>query len=149
MPLEGQYLPSTSEWARRQAETYEASGGAQSAALRGKPVIVLTTVGAKTGALRKTALMRVEHDGQYAVVASMGGAPEHPSWYWNLKKHPHVELQDGADKSDYLARELEGDEYAEWWERAIEAWPDYASYQTRTERKIPVFVLERRADGAA
>jgi len=149
MPLEGQYLPSTSEWARRQAERYEASGGADSALLRGKPVIVLTTVGAKTGALRKTALMRVEHDGRYAVVASMGGAPQHPSWYWNLRKHPQVELQDGPDKSDYLARELEGDEYDQWWERAVQAWPDYASYQTRTERKIPVFVLERVADGSA
>jgi len=149
MPLEGQYLPSTSDWARRQAEAYEASGGAQSAELRGKPVIVLTTVGAKTGALRKTALMRVEHDGKYAVVASMGGAPEHPAWYWNLRKNPHVELQDGPDKRDYVARELEGDEYSAWWDRAVEAWPDYASYQTRTERKIPVFVLERVADGTA
>ncbi|WP_345802485.1 nitroreductase family deazaflavin-dependent oxidoreductase [Microbacterium sp. AZCO] len=142
MPLEGEYLPSTSDWARRQAEAYEASGGAEHAHLRGKPVIVLTTVGAKTGALRKTALMRVEHDGAYAVVASMGGAPRHPAWYWNLVRNPHVELQDGADKGDYLARELEGDEYAAWWERAVAAWPDYANYQKRTERIIPVFVLE-------
>lgn len=148
MPLEGQYLPSTSAWARRQAEAYEESGGEKSADLRGKPVIVLTTLGAKTGALRKTALMRVEHDGRYAVVASMGGAPQHPAWYWNLKKNPHVELQDGAAKSDYVARELDGDEYAAWWDRAVEAWPDYASYQTRTDRRIPVFVLEPLGGGA-
>src|SRR6478752_7384522 len=132
MPLEGQYLPSTSDWARRQAEAYEASGGAQSAELRGKPVIVLTTVGAKTGALRKTALMRVEHDGKYAVVASKGGAPEHPAWGENMRRHPHVELQDGAVKRDYIARELAGDERVEWWERAAAVWPDYDDYQKRT-----------------
>ncbi|QIG40749.1 nitroreductase family deazaflavin-dependent oxidoreductase [Microbacterium sp. 4R-513] len=149
MPLQGEYLPSTSQWARRQAEAYEASGGAEKADMRGKPVIVLTTVGAKSGGLRKTALMRVEHEGKYAVVASMGGAPQHPAWYWNLRKNPHVELQDGPDKSDYLARELDGEEYAAWWERAVEAWPDYANYQTRTDRRIPVFLLERAGDGAA
>src|SRR6478735_9240923 len=125
MPLEGQYLPSTSDWARRQAEAYEASGGAQSAELRGKPVIVLTTVGAKTGALRKTALMRVEHDGKYAVVASMGGAPDEPKWGENMRREPHVELQDGAARRDYTARELAGDERVEWWARATAVWPDY------------------------
>ncbi len=104
---------------------------------------MLTSVGASTGKLRKTALMRVEHDGKYAVVASRGGAPEHPTWYANLVKHPHVELQDGAEKHDYLARELEGAEREAWWERAVEAWPDYAEYVTRTTRIIPVFVLER------
>jgi len=104
---------------------------------------VLTSVGASSGKLRKTALMRVEHDGDYAVVASRGGAPEHPTWYANLVKNPHVELQDGAEKHDYLARELEGEERELWWERAVEAWPDYAEYVHRTTRLIPVFVLER------
>jgi len=143
MPLEGEYAPSTSGWAREQAELIEASGGQEGTDLRGRPVIVLTSVGAKTGKLRKTALMRVEHDGAYAVVASLGGAPKHPVWYWNLKKNPHVELQDGAEKHDYLAREVAGAERELWWERAVEAFPDYATYQQKTERVIPVFVLER------
>ncbi|KAA6436314.1 nitroreductase family deazaflavin-dependent oxidoreductase [Agrococcus sediminis] len=144
MPLQGEYAPSTSEWARTQAETYEASGGTEGNLLRDRPIIVLTSVGAKTGKLRKTALMRVEHDGEYAVVASQGGAPTHPVWYWNLTKHPHVELQDGAEKHDYLARELEpGAERDAWWARACEAWPPYADYQQKTERLIPVFVLTR------
>ncbi|MDL9979008.1 nitroreductase family deazaflavin-dependent oxidoreductase [Microbacterium candidum] len=145
MPLDGEYLPSTAAWARKQAETFEASHGADANQLRGKPIIVLTTVGAKTGGLRKTALMRVEHDGRYAVVASRGGAPEHPQWYWNLRKNPHVELQDGDVTHDYTARELDGDERAEWWARATQAWPDYDVYQTKTDRRIPIFVLEPRA----
>jgi deazaflavin-dependent oxidoreductase (nitroreductase family) len=143
MPLSGEYAPSTSDWAREQAEAYEASGGDQAGDLRGMPVIVLTTVGAKTGLLRKTALMRVEHDGEYAVVGSLGGAPKHPVWVHNIRKNPHVELQDGTDKHDYTARETEGDEYAEWWKRAVAAYPPYADYQLRTERVIPVFVLTR------
>jgi deazaflavin-dependent oxidoreductase (nitroreductase family) len=142
MPLTGEYQPSTAGYARKQAETYEATGGEQAADMRGQPVIVLTSVGAKTGMLRKTALMRVEHDGVYAVVASLGGAPKNPVWYYNLKANPHVELQDGATKRDYTAREVDGAEKALWWERAVEAWPDYASYQVKTERQIPVFVLE-------
>ena len=142
MPLTGDYEPSTASWARRQAERYEASNGAEAGDLRGRPIIVLTSVGAKTGKLRKTALMRVEHDGTYAVVASLGGAPKHPVWYHNLKAQPHVELQDGPIKRDYEAREVTGDEKALWWERAVEAWPDYARYQTKTARQIPVFVLE-------
>ena len=142
MPLTGDYVPSTSDWARKQAEAFEASEGAEANLLRGKPIIVLTTVGAKTGGLRKTALMRVEHDGRYAVVASKGGAPEPPKWYWNLQKNAHVELQDGAVKRDYLARELSGDERSEWWARAVEAWPDYENYQTKTDRLIAVFLLE-------
>ncbi|MEQ1736265.1 MAG: nitroreductase family deazaflavin-dependent oxidoreductase [Rhodoglobus sp.] len=142
MPLTGDYEPSTSDWARKHAETYEASDGAEGADLRGRPVIVLTSVGAKTGKLRKTALMRVEHGGTYAVVASLGGAPKHPVWYHNIVKQPHVELQDGAVKRDYLAREVTGDEKAVWWERAVATWPDYANYQVKTERRIPVFVLE-------
>jgi deazaflavin-dependent oxidoreductase (nitroreductase family) len=142
MPLQGEYAPGKSTWAREQAERYEATGGAQRGTLSGKPIIVLTTVGALTGKLRKTALMRVEHEGRYAVVASRGGAAQHPQWYFNLKANPHVELQDGPTRRDYLAREATGEEKAAWWERALAVWPDYAGYQKRTERQIPVFVLE-------
>jgi deazaflavin-dependent oxidoreductase (nitroreductase family) len=144
MPLQGEYAPSTSAWARTQAERYEASGGTEARTLydTGMPVIVLTTLGAKSGKLRKTALMRVEHDGVYAVVASRGGAPQHPQWYFNLVANPLVELQDGPDKRDYRAREVLGDEKALWWERAVAAYPPYAAYQKKTERQIPVFVLE-------
>jgi deazaflavin-dependent oxidoreductase (nitroreductase family) len=142
MPLDGEYAPSTAAWARKQAETYERTDGTDAADLRGRPVIVLTSVGAKTGMLRKTALMRVEHEGTYAVVASLGGAPKHPVWYFNLKANPHVELQDGPTRRDYLAREVSGDEKAVWWNRAVEVWPDYAKYQAKTDREIPVFVLE-------
>lgn len=109
--------------------------------MKGKPIILLTTVGAKTGKLRKTPLMRVEHNGEYAVVASLGGAPKHPVWYYNIAKNPRVELQDGPVTRDYEAREVFGDEKAVWWERAVAAWPDYAEYQKKTERQIPVFVL--------
>ncbi len=142
MPLSGEYLPSTSEWARQQAETFEASGGQESAELRGVPIIVLTTVGAKTGGLRKTALMRVEHDGRYAVVASKGGAPEHPAWFYNLVKNPRVALQDGDVKKEYDAHQAEGAERDEWWGYATEVWPDYDEYQKKTERRIELFVLE-------
>ncbi|MHC9292808.1 nitroreductase family deazaflavin-dependent oxidoreductase [Mycobacterium sp. LTG2003] len=141
MPLTGEYEPSSSDWSRENAETYMASGGTQGTELQGRPVILLTTLGAKTGKIRKTPLMRVEHDGEYAVVASLGGAPKNPVWYYNVKKNPHVELQDGAAVGDYQAREVFGDEKAVWWERAVEAFPDYAEYQTKTERQIPVFVL--------
>lgn len=144
MPLTGEYQPSTSTWAREQAERFEATGGAEANTHDGVPIIVLTSVGAKSGKLRKTALMRVEHDGRYAVVASKGGAPEHPVWYWNLVAEPHVELQDGSDRRDYDARLVEGDERAAWWDRAVAVWPDYVRYQTRTDRQIPVFVLEPR-----
>lgn len=142
MPLTGEYAPSTSAWARKQTEAFEASDGQKSNTLQGRPIIVLTTVGARTGKLRKTALMRVEHEGAYAVVASQGGAPKHPVWYHNLVANPHVELQDGATKLDYLAREVFGDEKAIWWERAVATWPSYAGYQKKTTRQIPVFVLE-------
>ena len=142
MPLEGEYAPSTAGWARQQAEAYESSDGRDAADLRGRPVIVLTSVGAKTGKLRKTALMRVEHEGTYAVVASLGGAPKHPVWYYNLTANPHVELQDGPIRRDYLAREVTGEEKSIWWERAVETWPDYAKYQQKTDRQIPVFVLD-------
>lgn len=142
MSLSGEYLPSTSEWARQQAETFEASGGQESAELRGVPIIVLTTVGAKTGGLRKTALMRVEHDGKYAVVASKGGAPEHPAWFYNLVKNPRVALQDGDVKKEYDAHQAEGAERDEWWARAAAVWPDYDEYQKKTDRRIELFVLE-------
>lgn len=142
MPLIGEYKPGTSEWARDQVEQFEASGGQEANTMRGKPIIVLTTVGAKSSALRKTPLMRVEHDGTYAVVASKGGAPDEPKWADNMRPHPHVELQDGAVKRDYRAREVHGDERAEWWARAVQAWPDYDEYQKKTDRLIAVFVLE-------
>jgi deazaflavin-dependent oxidoreductase (nitroreductase family) len=142
MSLSGEYLPSTSEWARQQAETFEATGGQESADMRGVPIIVLTTVGAKTGGLRKTALMRVEHDGKYAVVASKGGAPEHPAWFYNLVKNPRVALQDGDVKKEYDAHQAEGVEREEWWGYATEVWPDYDEYQKKTERRIELFVLE-------
>ena len=147
MPLSGRYAPGTSAWARKQAERYEASQGADAADLRGRPIIVLTSVGARTGALSKTALMRVEHDGVYAIVASLGGAAHNPVWYHNLKADPHVELQDGPTTRDYLAREVIGDEKAVWWARAVETWPAYDAYQAKTTRQIPVFVLEPTESG--
>ncbi|GAA3764301.1 F420H(2)-dependent quinone reductase [Microbacterium kribbense] len=142
MPLSGEYLPSTADWARTQAEKFEQSEGADANTLKGAPIIVLTSIGAKTGALRKTALMRVEHEGRYAVVASRGGAPKEPAWGSNLRKNPHVELQDGAVTKDYLAREVDGAERAQWWTYAVAAWPAYAEYATKTSRKIAVFVLD-------
>lgn len=143
MPIHGEYAPSTSDWARRQAERYEESGGTDATTLRGMPVVVLTTLGRRTGKVRKTPLMRVEHDGAYAVVASLGGAPEHPVWYHNVVAHPEVELQDGPERHEYVAREVEGAERDLWWERAVAAYPPYADYQEKTSRRIPVLVLER------
>ncbi len=141
MPLTGDYEPSTSDWARNQMELFESSGGTEGNTLRGMPIIVVTSIGSKTGKLRKTPLMRVEHEGEYAAVASLGGAPKHPVWYYNLMENPHVELQDGPVKRDYLAREVTGAEKAIWWERSVAAYPDYADYQEKTARQIPVFVL--------
>jgi F420H(2)-dependent quinone reductase len=141
MPLSGDYAPSPYERSREDAEKYMASGGTEGTEMEGKPTVLLTTVGAKSGKIRKSPLMRVEHNGEYAIVASMGGAPTNPSWYGNVKKNPHVELQDGTVSGDYDAREVFGDEKAAWWERAVLAWPPYAEYQTRTDRAIPVFVL--------
>ncbi|MFI1561956.1 nitroreductase family deazaflavin-dependent oxidoreductase [Streptomyces sp. NPDC020490] len=148
MPLEGEYEPSPTQWVREQVELYESSGGTEGTTLldTGLPVIVLTTRGARSGKIRKTPLMRVEHQGRYAAVASMGGAPTHPVWYHNVRKDPHVELQDGPVKRDMVAREVRGAEKSEWWERAVAAFPPYADYQRKTEREIPVFVLEP-ADG--
>jgi deazaflavin-dependent oxidoreductase (nitroreductase family) len=125
---------------------YEGSGGTEGTTLRGMPVVILTSLGAKSGKLRKNPLMRVEHDGKYAVVASMGGAPKHPVWYYNLVRNPLVELQDGPVKQDMIARELSGDEKSLWWDRSVAAFPDYANYQKKTDREIPVFVLEPVAD---
>jgi deazaflavin-dependent oxidoreductase (nitroreductase family) len=142
VPLIGEYEPSSAEWVRDQVDLYERSGGVEGTTLRGMSVIILTSRGASSGKLRKTPLMRVEHDGVYAVVASQGGAPTHPRWYYNLVADPHVELQDGPDRTDRTARELSGDERELWWRRAVAAYPDYADYQTKTERQIPVFVLE-------
>ncbi|WP_112468429.1 nitroreductase family deazaflavin-dependent oxidoreductase [Streptomyces triticisoli] len=144
MPLEGEYEPSPTQWVREQVELYESSGGTEGTTLRdtGLPVVVVTMVGARSGRIRKTPLMRVEHDGRYAVVASQGGAPKHPFWYFNLKADPRVELQDGPVKQDMTAREVTGAEKAEWWERAVAAFPPYADYQKKTSREIPVFVLE-------
>ena len=141
MPLTSDYQPSAASWARDQVEVYERSGGTEGTELNGRPVIILSSLGAKTGKLRKTPLMRVEHDGEYAVVASLGGAPKNPVWYYNLTANPHVELQDGPVKKDYRAREVSGRERATWWERAVGTWPDYAAYQEKTARTIPVFVL--------
>ncbi|MFE9364517.1 nitroreductase family deazaflavin-dependent oxidoreductase [Streptomyces sp. NPDC006978] len=141
MPIEGEYEPSPTQWVREQVELIESSGGTEGTTMRGMPVILLTTRGAKSGKVRKTPLMRVEHDGEYAVVASLGGAPKHPVWYYNVQADPEVELRDGTLKQDMVAREVTGEEKARWWERAVEAFPDYADYQTKTDREIPVFVL--------
>ncbi|MFI9389965.1 nitroreductase family deazaflavin-dependent oxidoreductase [Streptomyces bauhiniae] len=144
MPLEGEYEPSPEQWVRDQVELYESSGGTEGTTLRdtGLPVIVLTTRGNRSGKIRKTPLMRVEHDGKYAIVASVGGGPKHPVWYFNVKADPTVELQDGPEKREMRAREVKGDEKARWWERAVAAYPPYAEYQEKTDREIPVFVLE-------
>ncbi len=141
MPLDGEYEPSTSKRSREQVATFERTDGAEANTLRGMPIVVVTSRGAKSGKLRKTPLMRVEHDGEYAIVASLGGAARHPVWYHNVVADPHVELQDGAVRQDMVAREVTGDEKALWWKRAVAAYPDYADYQRRTDREIPVFVL--------
>ena len=148
MPLEGEYEPSPEKWVRDQVEVYERTGGREANTLpdRTEPVVVFTTRGAKSGKVRKNPLMKVEHDGAYAMVASQGGAPKHPTWYFNLKAHPdQVTVQDGDQVWDGYAREVSGEERAQWWERAVAAFPDYADYQTRTDREIPVFVVERRS----
>ncbi len=148
MALEGEYEPSPQQWVRDQVDEYESSGGQRGITLldTGLPVIIVTSRGNRTGKLRKTPLMRVEHDGEYALVASRGGAPTHPVWYYNLKASPEtVVIQDGPTVFDARIRELSGDERAEWWERAVAAFPPYAEYQTKTERAIPVFVASRRS----
>jgi F420H(2)-dependent quinone reductase len=142
MSLEGEYAPSPAQWVRDQVERIESSGGEDGTTMRGMPVVVMTMRGAKSGKLRKVPVMRVEHDGVYAAVASLGGAPRNPLWYRNLVANPRVELQDGTVRRKVTAREVHGDEKALWWDRAVAAFPDYATYQTKTERQIPVFVLE-------
>lgn len=142
MPLTGEYEPSPTNWVRKQVELYESSGGTKGLTVVGRPVIVITSRGAKSGRLRKSPVMRVEHEGTYAAVASLGGAPKNPVWYHNLIADPRVELQDGTVKRDMVAREVTGEEKAVWWARAVEAYPDYAAYQKKTDRQIPVFVLE-------
>jgi deazaflavin-dependent oxidoreductase (nitroreductase family) len=144
MALTGKYVPSSQQWVRDQVALYERSGGTDGTTLRdtGLPVIIVTSLGARSGKVRKTPLMRVEHDGSYALVASQGGAPTHPLWYHNLVAHPEVDIQDGPDKRTYRVREVTGEEKGTWWERAVAAFPPYAEYQARAEREIPVFVAE-------
>ena len=142
MPLTGEYEPSQNDRTREQVELYEATNGVKGGTLKGKPVIVLTFKGAKPGKLRKTPLMRIEHDGTYAVVASNAGAPTHPFWYRNIVANPIVELQDGAVKHELRVREVFGEEKNEWWKRADAAWPDFPDYRARAGREIPVLVLE-------
>ncbi len=143
MPLTGEYEPSPTPFVRQQVDDYERTGGAEGGTMQGLPVIILTSLGAKSGRVRKTPLMRVEHDGEYAVVASKGGAPDHPAWYQNLVSHPLVELQDGPQRHDYHAREVTGTEREQWWERCVAAFPPYADYAQKTDRVIPVLVLTR------
>jgi F420H(2)-dependent quinone reductase len=144
MPVTGEYEPSPRQWVRDQVDLFEGSGGTEGTTLldTALPVVIVTSLGGKTGKVRKTPLMRVEHDGRYAAVASLGGAPKNPVWYYNLKANPQVQLQDGPMRSDLIARELSGSERDEWWQRAVAAYPPYAEYQTKTTRRIPVFVLE-------
>ena len=147
MALSGEYEPSPEKWVRDQVEAYERSGGREANTLRdtGMPVVIVTMRGNRSGSIRKIALMRVEHEGEYALVASMGGAPKHPVWYHNLKADPeNVTVQDGPEPFDVTVREVTGDERAEWWERSVAAYPPYAEYQTRTDRLIPVLVATPR-----
>jgi len=147
MTLQGEYVPSPAPWVRDQVEAYERTGGREANTLgdTGLPVVIVTMLGNKSGSVRKIALMRVEHDGEYALVASKGGAPRHPVWYYNLKAHPDdVVVQDGPEPFDAEVREVTGDERAAWWDRAVAAYPPYAEYQTKTDRRIPVFVARRK-----
>jgi F420H(2)-dependent quinone reductase len=144
MALDGEYELSPEGWVRDQTERIIDTGTTEGVTVYDRPVVLVTIRGAKTGKLRYTPLMRVEHDGRYALVASKGGAPEHPLWYRNLVANPHVELQDGTVHKDYDAREVSGAERDEWWPRAVAAYPPYAEYQQKTDRQIPVFVLEPR-----
>ena len=145
MPLEGEYEPSPWDWVREQVEEYEASNGERANTLRdtGMPVVIITTRGHKSGKIRKFPLMRVEHDGEYALIASLGGAPKNPQWYGNVVAEPNVMIQDGPEPHDFVAVELQGDERDVWWDRAVEAFPNYAGYQEKTDRVIPVFVATR------
>jgi deazaflavin-dependent oxidoreductase (nitroreductase family) len=140
-----EYAPSPTDWVRTQVEKVEAVGTTDVVDIMGMRVVLLTMRGAKSGKIRKVPLMRVEHDGVYAAVASLGGAPKNPVWYYNLKADPKLTLQDGTVTKEFVAREIDGEEYDEWWQRAVAAYPPYAEYQTKTTRKIPIFVLEPAA----
>jgi deazaflavin-dependent oxidoreductase (nitroreductase family) len=142
MPLEGHYEPSPVDWVRKQVEQFENSDGREGNTMKDLPVIVLTTKGARTGNIRKSPLMRVENDGKYLIVASLGGAPSHPVWYHNVVANPTVEIQDGATRQDMATRELDGDEREVWWKRAVDAFPPYAEYQEKTSRVIPILICE-------
>ncbi len=144
MPLDGEFELSPEGWVRDQTLKILETGTTESVDIKGRPVVLVTTRGAKSGKLRKVPLMRVEHDGVYAIVASLGGAPKHPVWYYNVKADPKVDLQDGTVTKDYVAREVFGEEKAVWWERAVAAYPPYAEYQAKTDRQIPVFVLDSK-----
>jgi deazaflavin-dependent oxidoreductase (nitroreductase family) len=143
MTVQREYVPSKADWVREQVEAFEASDGAEANTLRGSgdPIVVITSVGAKSGNLRKNPVMRVERDGEYVAIASKGGAPDQPEWYFNFLAHPEVELQDGPVRKTYSVRLLSGDERADWWQHAVNTWSTYATYQTRTDREIPVFLL--------
>lgn len=142
MPLQGEYADEKTSWVKGQLAKIDESGTTESVDIMGMPVVVFTVRGAKSGKLRRVPLMRVEHDGVYAAVASKGGAPEHPAWYHNIKANPEVEVQDGTARQDAVAREISGSERDQWWERAVAAYPPYAEYQTKTDRQIPVFLIE-------
>jgi len=146
MTLQGTYVPSKADWVREQVEAFESSNGAEANTLRGgsDPIVVITSVGAKSGNLRKNPVMRVERDDEYVAIASKGGAPDQPEWYYNFLAHPEVELQDGPVRKTYSVRLLSGDERADWWQHAVSTWSTYASYQTKTDREIPVFLLSPR-----
>ena len=145
MTLNGTYVPSATEWVRNNVEEYEGSDGEKGGTLPGTPypIVVITSLGSKSGNLRKNPVMRVERDGAYLAVASKGGAPDNPAWYDNFVDHPEVELQDKGEKHVYSARLLKGEERADWWTHAVATWPTYASYQEKTDREIPLFLLER------
>lgn len=145
MPLTGEYVPSSLDWVAEQVETYERTNGREADTLRdtGIPVIIVTSRGASSGKIRKFALMRVEHDGEYALVASKGGAPDNPDWYHNLVAEPMVEIQDGPEPHDYTTEIVTGDERTQWWDRAVEVFPTYSEYAEKTDREIPVFVARR------
>lgn len=144
MTITGEYIPSPSAWVRKQVGTIEATGTTESVHIQHRPVVLLTMLGARSGSVRKVPLMRVEHEGTYAAVASQGGAPQHPQWYHNLQAHPELDLQVGTETFPVRARELSGEERERWWEICVAHFPPYAEYQTKTDRLIPVFVLERR-----
>ena len=148
MTIDREYAPSPTDLVREQADAYEASAGADAADFQGIPIVLLTTVGAKSGKLRKSPLIRIEHDGQYAIVASNGGKTHHPAWYGNVLRDPHVTLQDGEHRYDYTARQLQGDEYQQWWRRAVAVYSGFTGYVDTANLSIPIFVLTRIADSA-